>query len=75
MQRCTRSRFFVESQACVEQTYFPTLTAHTEASHEVVIQYTIVVTTSKISLLQSSISCPYSMLDTIHKRKTMVITL
>ena len=66
----------------VEQTYFSTLTAHRSGSksrntkmHQSIQSSRQILSFSKISLLQSSISYPYSMLDTTHEWKTMAITI
>ena len=75
-------KIFVEPRARVKQTYFSTSTAHRSGSRSrnIKLRQSIqssrqVLSSLKIYLLQSSISCPYSMLDTTYERKTIVITL
>ena len=82
MQHHTRSRFFVESRARIEQTKFSTLTAYgsinrsrnTKLHHSIQL-YKQILSSSAISSLQSLFSCPYLILDTTHEMKPMAIIL
>ena len=82
MQRPTRSRFFVESRARVEQTSFSTLTAYRSRNrsrntklHHSIQLYRQILSSLAIYSLQSLVSCPYSILNTTHEMKPIAIIL